>query len=91
MIDRLHEILPYLEDLPQEAQEEAANYIEVLVEALEREYLVPGSTRHIPHEKQSVEYWEDPTGSWSDLPETMLEDLDQNRHASFPTSPLENL
>ena len=91
MIDRLHEILPYLEDLPQEAQEEAANYIEVLVEALEREDLVHGSTRHIPYEKQSVEYWEDPAGAWSDLPDTILEDLGQLRHASFPTLPLENL
>lgn len=33
----------------------------------------------------------DLAGSWSDLPETMLEDLDQMRHSSQPTLPLEDL
>ncbi len=45
MIDRLQDILPYLEHLPTEAQEEAANYIEVLTEALEREAFVLGRIR----------------------------------------------
>jgi predicted kinase len=40
---------------------------------------------------QTVEQWVDPAGSWSDLPETMLEDLNQMRHSSHPTPPLENL
>ena len=43
------------------------------------------------HEVQTVEQWVDPVGSWSDLPETMLEDLDQIRHSSQPTPPLEDL
>lgn len=30
MIDRLHDVLPYLEQLPPEAQEEAAGYVEAL-------------------------------------------------------------
>lgn len=40
MIDRLHDVLPYLEQLPPEIQEEAATYIEALAEALEREAFV---------------------------------------------------
>jgi hypothetical protein len=72
VIDRLHDVLPYLEQLPPEAQGEAASYIEVLAEALER--------------------WEDPVGAWRDLPDTMLEELDQLlRHANPPTPPLEYL
>lgn len=34
--------------------------------------------------------WEDPAGVWSDLPDTMLEELDQQRHASPPTPPLKD-
>jgi predicted kinase len=46
----------------------------------------------LTHQKaQTVEQWVDPAGSWSDLPETMLEDLDQNRQSSQPTPPPENL
>ena len=30
-------------------------------------------------------------GAWSDLPETLVEELDQLRHASSPTPPLEEL
>ncbi len=75
MIDRLHDVLPYLEHLPPEAQEEAASYIEALAEALEREAFVPGRIRRIPREIQSNEHWEDPAGAWRDLPDTMLEEL----------------
>jgi len=42
-------------------------------------------------EVQAVKYWKDPYGSWSDLPETMLEDLNQIRHNTHLTPPLENL
>jgi len=35
--------------------------------------------------------WQDPFGAWSDLPDTMLDDLNQLRHASRPTPPLELL
>lgn len=43
------------------------------------------------HEVQTVEQWVDPAGSWSDLPETMLQDLDQLQHTTHPTPPPENL
>ncbi len=91
MIDRLHEVLPYLEHLSPEAQEEAASYIEALAEAFERADFVLGRIRRIPRKIEPAERWEDPAGAWSDLPDTMLDDLDQIRHASPPTPPLEYL
>lgn len=91
MIDRLHDLLPYLEQLPPEAQEEAATYIEALAETFEREALAPGHIQRVPDEMPLEESWEDPAGAWHDLPDTMLEDLDQLRHASPPTPPLEQL
>jgi hypothetical protein len=33
--------------------------------------------------------WQDPFGAWSDLPDTMFDDLDQLRHTNPPTPPLE--
>ena len=91
MIDRLQDVLPYLEQLPPEAQEEAATYIESLAEAFKHESLTPGRVQHTPHELQSAERWEDPAGAWHDLPDNMLEELDQLRHANPPTPPLEHL
>ncbi|MFL5697230.1 MAG: hypothetical protein ACJ797_09045 [Ktedonobacteraceae bacterium] len=91
MIDRLHDALPYLEQLPPEAQEEAAIYIEALAEAFEHEAFVRGHVRRVPDEMQSGESWEDPAGAWRDLPDSMLEELDQLRHASPPTPPLHSL
>jgi len=91
MIDRLQDMLPYLNHLPLEAQEEAASYIEALVEELEREAFSPGRIRRVPHKMQPVEHWEDPAGAWRDLPDTMFEELDQLRHANPPTPPLEHL
>lgn len=91
MIDRLNDILPYLEHLPPEAQEEAANYIEALTEALEYEAFMLGRIRRRPREIQPLEQWEDPAGAWRDLPETMLEELDQLRHQVPPTPPIEFL
>ena len=91
MIDRLNDVLPYLEHLPPEAQEEAASYIEALAEAFERKAFVPEHIRRIHGEAQPVEDWEDPAGAWRDLPDTMLEDLDQLRHTNPPTPPLEHL
>jgi hypothetical protein len=91
VIDRLHDVLPYLEQLPPEAQEEAASYIEVLAEALGREAFVRGRIQHVPHEIQPMEGWEDPVGAWRDLPDTMIEELDQLRQANPPTPPLERL
>ena len=91
MIDRLQDILPYLEHLPPEAQEEAATYIEALAEALGRRPFLSGHIQSVPHKRESLEQWEDPAGAWSDLPDTMLEELDQLRHANPPTPPLEDL
>ena len=85
MIDRLQEVLPYLEHLPLEAQEEAATYIESLVEALESEAFFPGRIRSVPYlHKESAEQWQD-------LSDTILDELDQLRHANPPTPPLEEL
>ena len=50
-----------------------------------------GRIRRVPDEIQSGESWEDPAGAWRDLPDSMLEELDQLRHASLPTPPLEHL
>ncbi|MDQ6661074.1 MAG: hypothetical protein M3Z24_08925 [Chloroflexota bacterium] len=91
MIDRLHDVLPYLEHLPPEAQEEAATYIEALAEALDREAFVRGRTRSVSEEIEPLEPWKDPAGAWGDLPDTLLEELDQLRHANPPTPPLEHL
>lgn len=91
MIDRLQDVLAYLEQLPPEAQEEAATYIEALAEAVERETFMPSRVRSVLRERKPAEEWKDPAGAWSDLPETMLEELDRLRHASPPTPPLEHL
>ena len=42
-------------------------------------------------EIQAAKQWTDPAGSWSDLPKTVLEDLDQIRRSSQLTPPLEDL
>jgi hypothetical protein len=87
MIDRLQNVLPQLEHLSPEAQEEAAMYIAALTEALEFESLVSG--RKGLARWQIEEPWEDPAGAWSDLPDTLLEDLDHIRHSSPPTPPID--
>ena len=87
MIDRLQEVLPHLEHLPPEAQEEVANYIE----ALEQEVFIHGEFRKIPDKTSQTAHWVDPVGSLSDLPEDMFDELDRIRHANPPTPPIENL
>ena len=74
-----------LEYLPPEAQEEAATYIAALTEALEFESLASGRKNPAPRQIESVEQWENPAGAWHELPDTLLEDLDQIRHSSPPT------
>lgn len=86
MIDRLQEVLPHLEHLPAEAQEEIANYIE----ALEREVFTHENLHTLPQTEHQEE-WQDPVGSLSDLPEDMFEELDRIRHANPPTPPIEHL
>ncbi len=88
MINRLNEVLPQLEQLPEETQEIVATYLEVLIETLEREAV---AHEHIRQISPSAEPWEDPVGTWSDLPDTMLKELDQLRHAVPPTPPIEQL
>ena len=89
MIDRLYNALPSLEHLPPEAQEEAATYIKTLVEVLRQRPLMHTSTKDVPSEEATSVQWQDSFGAWSDLPDTILDELDQLRHASQPTSPLE--
>jgi hypothetical protein len=89
MIARLHNVLLSLEHLPPEAQEEAVTYIEALVEALRHASVVHARTRDVSGEKSISAQWQDPFGAWSDLPDTMLDELNQLRHSSQPTPPLE--
>jgi hypothetical protein len=89
MIDHLQNVLPYLENLPPEAQEEAATYIAALAEALEFESLMSGHKRPARRKIEAEEPWEDPAGAWRDLPDTLLEDLDNLRHSSPPTPPID--
>lgn len=91
MIDRLHDILPHVEQLPPEAQEELATYIEALIEVLERKARARQYDRRALPNKKVAETWKDPAGAWSDLPDTFLEDLDDLRHANPPTPPIEEL
>ena len=81
MIDRLNDALPYLEHLPPEAQEEAATYIEALAEALKHTSMKQAQTRDIQGQQESANTsWQDPFRAWSDLPDTMLDELDRLRH-----------
>ena len=85
MIDRLQEVLPHLQYLPPEAQEEIANHIE----ALEHKAFAHGRMKELPPMTSLEEPWEDPAGSLSDLPDDMFEELDKIRHANPPSPPLE--
>lgn len=85
MIDWLHDILPSLEHLPPEAQEEAATYIEALAEALQRASRFRTQAGVASSQKPVNVEWQDPFGAWSDLPDTMLDELDRLRHESQPT------
>lgn len=89
MIDRLQDALPHLEHLPPEAQEEAATYIEALAEVLGYTSTPYTQTEDTSSQQITDSQWQDPFGAWSDLPDTVLDDLDQLRHSSQPTPPLE--
>ena len=93
MIDSLHNVVSHLEYLPPEAQEEAATYIAALTEVLERKFFVLNRIHAVPSQIKPEQPWEDPAGAWRDLPDTLLEDLDQIRHASssLPCMSLVNL
>jgi len=89
MIDRLHDTLLDLERLLPEAHEEAAPYIEALMETLRHAAVTCAHTKSVPNGEASSTQWQDPFGAWNDLPSTMLDELDQIRHGSQPKSPLE--
>ena len=79
-----------LEHLPSAAQEEAVTHIQALVEALRHTSVIDASTKDMPDEEAATSIqWQDPFGAWSDLPDTMLDELDHLRHISQPTPPLE--
>jgi hypothetical protein len=82
-------VLLSLEHLPPEVQEEAATHIQALVEALRHTSAFYISAKDVPDEDVTNVQWQDPFGAWSDLPDTMLDELDQLRHISQPTPPLE--
>ncbi len=81
MIDRLQDALPHLEHWPPEAQEEAATYIEALAEVLGYTSIIRTQTEDMSSQQIESSVWQDPFGAWSDLPDTMLDDLDQFRHS----------
>lgn len=91
MLDRLHHLLPHLERLPDESQEEVLAYIEVLIEALENSAVARGHLKSPLPDLPADEPWIDPVGAWSDLPETLLDDLERTRHATPPTPPIDEL
>lgn len=73
MIDRLHRALEHIDELPPELQEQLAEIIEQHTESVD----FPVSAL---------------AGAWSDLPDTfdeMLDTLDDIRHASPPTPPVD--
>jgi hypothetical protein len=88
MIDRLQAVTQYLEHLPPEAQEEAAIYIEALVEALGYTSIIHTQAEEQSSQHLATSQWQDLFSAWSDLPDTMLDELDQLRHSSYPTPPL---
>lgn len=86
MSDRFNDMLPYLERLPKEMQEEVLSYIEALLDALEHDNVAQGHLQAITTPTHpSTETWHDPVEAWSDLPDTFLDELDQLRHATPPT------
>jgi len=91
MIDRFNDMLPHLQRLPAESQEEVMAYIEVLIEALERDAVARGYLRQTLPDLPATEPWVDPVGAWSDLPDTILEDFERLRHATPPTPPTDEL
>ncbi len=77
IIERLQEVLPHLQYLPPDMQEEVANYIQ----DVEQEALARGCMLGLPNMELDEEPWEDPVGAWSDLPDDMFEELDKIRRA----------
>ncbi|MGH2507852.1 MAG: hypothetical protein ACRDHZ_10695 [Ktedonobacteraceae bacterium] len=86
MIDRFNDMLPHLERLPKETQDEIMSYIEVLLDALEHNTIAHDRVQQATAPTLPPnEAWTDPVGAWSDLPDTFLEELDQLRYMTPPT------
>ncbi len=79
VIERLHAALLSLEKLSLEAQEEATTYIEALVESLQ---LSARTSSSLELSQSQEGTWQDPFGAWSDLPDSMLEQLDGLRYTN---------
>ena len=86
MLDRLQNMLAHLEKLPPETQEEVLDYMEALIEALEQDTARGGTRENLPVFPQTETCrdpafdWIDLSGSWQDLPPTLLEELERMRH-----------
>ena len=91
MIDRLQNMFPQVEQLPPEAQEELATYLEALIAVLERKTFTSQYLQQTLLTKQGAEFREDLFGVWKDLPDDMLDELDRIRHSNPPTPPIEDL
>jgi hypothetical protein len=83
MTDQLHDLLPSLEKLPPKARGEIVTHIKALIEEMMR-YTTDHANVKIPSIREQAT-WYDPLGAWSDLPDTMLDELDQLRHSNSPT------
>jgi hypothetical protein len=90
MTDQLQDLLPALEKLPPELQKEALTHIKALIEEMLQHSSIDRTNADAKSASKQPT-WQDPFGAWSDLPDTMLDDLDSLRHASVPTPPLEQL
>jgi hypothetical protein len=82
MIERLQRVLTRIEQLPPEAQEEAAAQLEILTEAFEA---IPSAKTNRAREKgKSL------AGVWRDLAwDDEAEAFDRMRHDTQPTPPIE--
>ena len=89
MIDRLQNALSSLEQLPPEAQEEAATYIEALVEALKLVSVIQSQVDQEAGQGLANIQWSDLLSALSNLPEVTSADLEQLQQLSQPTLPLE--
>ena len=91
MIDRLQHALPDRELLPEQAQEELAVQIEVLLEQLAYQKKSQGGTSS-KGKKSTKKEWKNPVESWANMPDTvdeMFDAFEKIRHANPPSSPIE--
>jgi len=82
MIERLQQVLTWIEQLPPEVQEEAAAQLELLTETFKE---IPNAKMNRTREKgRSL------AGAWRDLAwDDEVEAFDRMRHTTQPTPPIE--